>query len=208
MRSSPRSVMLTSVPVTVTLLLTAAAGYLVGSLPIALTVARRHGIADLRDVGDHNPGYWNTMELLGPRAALPVLVGDAAKGAAATATGALLADPGQWWLPIVGAGAAMVGHAFPLFAGFRGGRSVLTFVGAATVYTPVAALGAIITMLIVWAVRRRGFDWAARAGVAAFPVCQFVIEGAVRTAATGVLMTFIGIRFAQAWRSGRLRQMR
>ena len=42
-------------------------GYLLGSLPFALVVARRHGVPDLRQVGDRNPGYWNACELLGPQ---------------------------------------------------------------------------------------------------------------------------------------------
>ena len=67
----------------------------------------------------------------------PVLVGDVAKGAAGAAIGRLVAQPGEWWLPVVGGGAAMVGHAWPLFAGFRGGRSVATFGGAAAVISPV-----------------------------------------------------------------------
>ena len=102
-------------------------GYLLGSIPVAGFIARRHGVDDLRTVGDQNPGFWNAAALLGWHAALPVFVGDVAKGATAAAVGAALAD-GRWWLPVVGTGAAMVGHAWPVFARFRGGRSVLAFV--------------------------------------------------------------------------------
>ena len=189
--------MLAAVSTPVTTLLVILVGYLVGSVPFALLVARRHGIDDLREVGDRNPGYWNTMEQLGQRSALPVFVGDAAKGAIAAGFGLLLAGDGQWWMPVVGGGAAMVGHAYPVFAGFRGGRSVLAFVGAVIVYAPLAALGALVTMIVVW-VPTRKFDWAARVGVFAFPVWQLVIDGPHETAATGVLMTFVGLRFAQA----------
>jgi glycerol-3-phosphate acyltransferase PlsY len=189
--------MLAPVSTPVTILLVATAGYVLGSVPVALIVARRHGIVDLRDVGDHNPGYWNTMEQLGTRAALPVFGGDALKGAAAAAIGLWLGDADQWWMAYVGGGAAMIGHSFPVFAGLRGGRSVLAFVGAALVYAPLAASGALVTLGVVLLVTRR-FDWAARAGVAAFPVCQLLADGPYRTAATGILMTFIGARFAQA----------
>lgn len=182
-------------PTAITILLVVVAGYVLGSIPVALVVARRHGIDDLRTVGDRNPGYWNTMELLGHRAALPVFVGDAAKGALAAAIGLWVGD--DWWLPYLGGGAAMVGHSFPAFARFRGGRSVLTFVGAAVVYAPLAALGALASMVVVRTVTRR-FDWSARVGVFAFPVWQLVVDGPNRTAATGALMTFVGVRFAQA----------
>lgn len=181
-----------------TLVITAVVGYLVGSIPVANLVAARHGV-DLRDVGDKNPGYWNAREILGRRAALPVFVGDVAKGAVAVAVGAALADPGDWWLAYVGAGAAMVGHAFPIFAGLQGGRSVLTFVGGAVVFAPVPALLAIGVVLVAFAVAR-SLAVAARVGFVAFPFIQIALEGAYRTAATGVLMAFIGLRFAVAAR--------
>ncbi|MGI9646737.1 MAG: glycerol-3-phosphate acyltransferase [Ilumatobacteraceae bacterium] len=177
-------------------------GYLIGSIPVANLVARRRGAGDLRNRGDQNPGYWNAKELLGRRAAIPVFVGDVAKGALAAGIGLLLADDGQWWLPYVGTGAAMVGHAFPVFARFRGGRSVLTFVGGTMVYSPIAAAIAIALLLVVFAVTR-SFSSAARAGMVAFPVVQLVVDGPYRTAATGVLMTFIGLRFLTATRTPR-----
>ncbi|MEM8618079.1 MAG: glycerol-3-phosphate acyltransferase [Actinomycetota bacterium] len=176
------------------------AGYLIGSVPVANFVARRGGAGDLRDVGDRNPGYWNAKTTLGRRAAVPVFVGDVAKGAAAAVIGLVLADPGVWGVAYVATGAAMVGHAFPLFAGFQGGRSVLTFVGGAAVYAPPAALCALGVLAVVMLVTR-SFAWSARAAIVAFPIAQLVIDGPYRTAATGVLMTFIGLRFLTATRS-------
>jgi acyl phosphate:glycerol-3-phosphate acyltransferase len=178
-------------------LVTAVVGYLVGSIPVADLVSRRRSAVDLRDVGDHNPGYWNAKETLGRRAALPIFVGDVAKGAGAALVGVALAPPGVWGMAYVGAGAAMVGHAWPLFARFRGGRSVLTFVGGAIVCAPVPSLVAIGVLLVVFAITR-SFARGAQAGIVALPVVQLVIEGPYRTAATGVLMTFIGFRFLTA----------
>jgi glycerol-3-phosphate acyltransferase PlsY len=189
--------------VTVSLAVAILIGYLLGSLPVALVVARRGGIDDLRTVGDRNPGFWNAMELLGRRRALPVLVGDVAKGALATSIGLAVSD--RWWAPYLAGGAAMVGHAFPIFAQLRGGRSVLTFVGTALVAAPAAAGITVLAIFApVWAIGRR-FDWAARVGVGMFPVVQLVVDGPVRTAATGCLMTFVGVRFGQAWLSERRR---
>jgi glycerol-3-phosphate acyltransferase PlsY len=172
-------------------------GYLIGSIPVANLVAKRRASVDLRTVGDRNPGFWNARESIGRRAAIPVFVGDVAKGVGGAGVGLLLADDGVWGLPYVGGGAAMVGHAFPVFAGFIGGRSVLTFVGTVLVATPVASAISICILLVVFAVTR-SFAWAARAGIVALPFVQLVVEGPYRTAATGVLMSFIGIRFAQA----------
>jgi acyl phosphate:glycerol-3-phosphate acyltransferase len=180
--------------------ITVVLGYLIGSIPIANLVAARRARLDLRQVGDRNPGYWNAKETLGRRAAVPVFVGDVAKGALAAGVGALLAEPGVWGVAYAGAGAAMVGHAFPVFAQFRGGRSILTFAGGAAVFAPLPTLGAIAILLAVFAFSR-SFARAAQVGFFVFPVVQIVIEGPYRTAASGVLMTFIGLRFAMASRA-------
>jgi glycerol-3-phosphate acyltransferase PlsY len=177
--------------------ITVVVGYLVGSIPVANLVAARRARIDLREVGDRNPGFWNARETLGRRAAIPVFVGDSAKGVAAALVGAALAAPGVWGLAYVGCGAAMVGHAFPVFARFRGGRSILTFAGGAAVFATVPFLVSIGVLLVTFAIRR-SFAVAARVGFVAFPIVQLVIEGPYRTAASGVLMTFIGLRFAMA----------
>jgi acyl phosphate:glycerol-3-phosphate acyltransferase len=176
---------------------TIAVGYLIGSIPIANLVAARRARIDLRDVGDRNPGFWNARETLGRRAAMPVFVGDSAKGAIAALVGSVLADPGVWGLAYVGCAAAMVGHAFPVFAHFRGGRSVLTFAGGAAVFATIPfaiTIGLIAATFMI----RRSFAVAARVGFVAFPIVQIIVEGPYRTAASGVLMTFIGLRFAMA----------
>ena len=109
-------------------------GYLLGSIPVALLVARRHGV-DLFATGDGNPGAWNALEQLGGRRALPAFLGDAAQGRSSPALaraglGGLVGRLRRRWP------AAMVGHAFPLFAGFRGGKAVMTFVGGAFALSP------------------------------------------------------------------------
>lgn len=172
-------------------------GYVLGSIQIANLVARRRGAVDLRNVGDRNPGFWNARETLGRMAAVPVFVGDIAKGLAAAGVGALLADSGVWGMAYVAGGAAMVGHAFPVFARFAGGRSILTFVGTVLVATPVTTLIGVGIVVIVFAATR-SFAWGSRVGIFALPFVQIAVEGPYRTAATGVLMTFIGLRFAMA----------
>jgi len=177
--------------------LAALIGYLVGSVPIANLVARRRAAIDLRTVGDRNPGFWNARETLGVRAALPVFVGDVAKGVVAAMIGVALANDGVWGVGYVATGAAMIGHAFPVFARFRGGRSILTFVGGILVIAPIATVISIGVLIAVFVVSR-SFALAARIGMAVLPFVQIVVDGPYRTAATGVLMTFIGLRFAQA----------
>ena len=172
----------------------AVAGYLLGSVPVAQLVARREGV-DLFAVGDRNPGYWNARGHLSRRASALVFAGDAGKGALAAALGRALAGP--WWVGYVAAGAAMVGHAWPVFAHFRGGRSVLTFVGAMAILSLIAAAISAAVCAGVTLVSRR-FAWGARAGVFGFPVVQAFLEPRAHVAATGALMCFIGLRFAMA----------
>ena len=173
--------------------LAAIIGYLIGSIPVALIVGRRHGV-DLREVGDRNPGAWNAMEQLGVRAALPVFAGDAAKGLAAGLIGRTLADDAVAGA-YAGVAGAMVGHALPIFAGLRGGKSIMTFAGGGFVLSPLAAVAALGVCAAVSA-STRSFAWGARAGIFGFPLVQLAFDPPGRVLATGALMSFIGLRFA------------
>jgi acyl phosphate:glycerol-3-phosphate acyltransferase len=169
-------------------------GYLLGSIPVAGLVGRRRGV-ELRTVGDRNPGYWNAQTTLGQRAAVPVFVGDLAKGLAAAGVARALGGP--WWIGYLGGGAAMIGHAWPVFAGFRGGRSILAFAGSVIVLAPLTAALAIGTCVVVSVATKR-FAWGARVAVFGFPIIQALFEARAHVAATGALMSIIGLRFAMA----------
>lgn len=172
----------------------ATVAYVVGSIPVANIVARRAGAPDLREVGDKNPGFWNAKAHLDRRSSSIVFVGDVLKGTLPTAL-ALVVGLAWWQAYLVGL-AAMFGHAWPLFARFRGGKGVLTWVGAQTVLAPLPAALAIVALGVTWLVRRN-FVNAVRVAVVAFPFIQIAIEGPWRTAMSGVLMTLIGLRFLQ-----------
>jgi glycerol-3-phosphate acyltransferase PlsY len=171
--------------------LAALIGYVLGSIPASALVARRHGV-DLHRTGDGNPGAWNALEQLGPRRAWPAFAGDGAKALAGGLAGAAL---GGWWLAWTAVGAAMVGHAFPVFARGRGGKAVMCFVGGGLVLAPVAAAGCAVLCVAV-ALRCGHFASGARAGVFAFPVLQLLTGPVEHVAGTGVLMTLIGLLFA------------
>jgi glycerol-3-phosphate acyltransferase PlsY len=112
--------------------------YLLGTFPTALIVARVTG-HDPTAEGSHNPGASNVYRLAGARAGTAVFVGDAAKGAVAAAAGrAAGGPPGAMACGL----AAVVGHVFPVFRRFRGGRGVATAAGVVTVVEPVIALPA------------------------------------------------------------------
>lgn len=173
-------------------------GYLLGSIPVAVVVGRRHRM-DPRAVGDRNPGWWNMRDQLGSMGALPVLAGDVTKGVAAAAVGLLVAPAGAWGVGYAAVAAAMVGHAWPVFAGFRGGRSILAFAGGMCVLAPLPALIAVAAFAALSLTGRTAVG--ARVGVFGFPVLQLVLDSPHRTAATGALMSIIGLRFAVASRS-------
>ncbi|MFF4622700.1 glycerol-3-phosphate acyltransferase [Nonomuraea jabiensis] len=188
-------------------------GYLLGSVPVAVLVARAHGV-DPRDVGDRNPGYWNVKEQLGLRAAVPVFAGDTLKGALAALAGLLVSGAHTTALGVVAGpsvvpvylavAAAMAGHAWPVFAGFRGGRSILTFAGGIAVICPPAFLLA-VAALAVTAPALRSFAAGVRLAVFGVPLLQLLFAPAELVAATGGLMCLIGLRFGQAALAGRRR---
>jgi len=175
--------------------LTSIMGYLLGSIPVSLIVARRHGV-DLRRTGDGNPGAWNALEQLGPRRAAPAFLGDAAKAFLAGLLGHAL---GGWWVAWAGVAAAMIGHALPVFASFRGGKAVMAFVGGGFALSPLAATAAL--GLCAGVTAATAFKWGARAGVFAYPALQLLFDPVERVIGTGALMCLIGALFGV----GRLR---
>jgi acyl phosphate:glycerol-3-phosphate acyltransferase len=171
-------------------------GYVLGSVPVALLVAKRHGV-DLHRVGDGNPGAWNALDHLGARRAWPAFIGDGLKGLLAGVAGWLFT--GEVWGAYTGVAAAMLGHALPLFDRFRGGKSVMTFAGGAFAVAPLAALIALAACGAASAAR--DFATGARVGVFGFPLVQLGLDGPERVAATGGLMCLIGALFVLRRRS-------
>jgi glycerol-3-phosphate acyltransferase PlsY len=164
-------------------------GYLLGSVPVAVLVARRHGV-DLHAAGDGNPGAWNALEQLGARRAWPVFAGDALKGLLAGLAGLAL---GGWWVGWAGVAAAMVGHALPAFDRLRGGKSVMTFAGGMFALAPAAAGIALAVCLVVSVLT--AFRYGARVGVFGFPLLQLALDPVQHVIGTGVLMALIGALF-------------
>ncbi|MEN8041647.1 MAG: glycerol-3-phosphate 1-O-acyltransferase PlsY [Actinomycetota bacterium] len=125
------------------------ASYLLGSVSFGILVASARGV-DIRSEGSGNPGTSNVLRVLGKKEALVVLLGDGLKGAAAAWLGSLAGDP---WLGYVTLLAAVVGHTFPIWHGFKGGKSVATAVGGIMYLAPAVGvvLGLIwISMVAVW----------------------------------------------------------
>lgn len=135
-----------------------AAAYLLGSIPSAVWIGRRFYGIDVREHGSKNAGATNTLRVLGPKAAIPVFIIDLAKGFAAVmlAYAAGLADgsPAMYNLKFALVGAAVLGHIFPVFAGFRGGKGVATLAGAVLAVYPPSVLLCLATFVVVLLVTR------------------------------------------------------
>lgn len=122
-----------------------ALSYLLGTFPTALIVARLAGHDPTKE-GSGNPGASNVYRLAGTTAGLAVFIGDAAKGAAAAGMGRAAGGPA---LALACGMAAVLGHVFPVFRGFRGGRGVATAAGTVAVLEPAVAVPFVAAWLLV-----------------------------------------------------------
>ena len=108
--------------------------YVIGSVPWGLLVVRLIRRVDVRDYGSGKTGGTNVLRSAGKGAAVLVLAADAGKGAAVVALAMAMTSSDS--VPAAAAGAAVAGHVWPLFAGFRGGRGIATGVGVSLVLEP------------------------------------------------------------------------
>ena len=131
-----------------TLLSIPAAAYLLGSIPFGLLVGKLLGGADVRAAGSGNIGATNVARVAGPLAGILTLLLDAAKGALAVVLAARLSDQSSTWMMIAGL-CALVGHCFPIWLGFHGGKGVATAAGVFLVLCPPALLGSVILFVLV-----------------------------------------------------------
>ena len=131
------------------MIFTIVAAYLIGSIPFALLLARRWGKTDLRQVGSGNLGAANVLRATGIRAGVIVAVLDIAKGAASVALAMRVG--GGPAVPAAAAFAAVVGHIYPVWLKFKGGKGVATACGVFSVLTPLAVPPSLVVFLVtVW----------------------------------------------------------
>lgn len=128
-----------------------AGSYLLGSVSFAVVVSRLFGLADPRSYGSGNPGATNVLRSGSRAAALITLLGDATKGAVAVLLVRTLGPSlgvGEFGVALA-ALAAFVGHLYPVFFGFHGGKGVATFLGALLALNPAVGVAACLAWLIV-----------------------------------------------------------
>ena len=164
--------------------------YLLGSVPFGVVMARLFGLGDLRQIGSGNIGATNVLRTGNKTAAFLTLVLDAAKGGIAVLiAGALLgADAAQ------AAGlAAFLGHCYPVFLGFRGGKGVATFLGTLLALSLPVGLAACATWAVVAALSRIS-SLSALMAAASAPIWALVLGLPDAVALLIALAVVIGLR--------------
>jgi glycerol-3-phosphate acyltransferase PlsY len=149
--------------------------YFIGSIPTALIISKTFFHIDIRDYGSGNMGATNTFRVLGIKYGTIVMIFDILKGMAAVALFYFLPFyvSNEWDRTnlMVGLGlAAVVGHIFPIFAGFRGGKGVATLFGMILAVQPVIALSCVGVFLLVLFLTRYVSLSSILAGIA-LPIC-------------------------------------
>jgi glycerol-3-phosphate acyltransferase PlsY len=154
-------------------------GYLSGSLPWGLWLGQAMRGVDVRTLGSRNLGATNVYRSLGPAVGVPVLVLDVAKGALPTwlvpEMAATAAFPGGLeWCRLAVAAAAVLGHMFTAFAGFRGGKGVATTAGVLLALSP-GAFAAFLIVFVATVALTRYISLGSMLGAVAFAVTLGVI---------------------------------
>jgi glycerol-3-phosphate acyltransferase PlsY len=183
-------------------LIAAVAGYLLGSLPFGYLVARSKGV-NIFEVGSKNPGATNVRRVLGHGPGNIVLFLDALKGAAAAGWPWLWSLRGETalafreqleWLMIVGVLAAIIGHSFSCFTGFKGGKSVATAAGGFLVVFPIGMLISIAIFCGTLGLTRY-VSLSSMLGAASLPITALIMGRSVAlTAITALVALFVIVR--------------
>ena len=157
------------------------AAYLLGSIPSAVCIGKKYYGIDIREHGSKNAGTTNMLRVLGKRAALPVFIIDYFKGfLAVTLTSLMRYDDAIdnntiINLRIIATFFVVLGHIFPIFAGFKGGKGVATLLGAGTgIYPPV-----LILSFAVWCVVFAIWHFVSLASMVAgcsYPIFVFIFS--------------------------------
>lgn len=166
--------------------------YLLGSISSAILLSRIMGFEDPRTEGSNNPGATNVLRIAGKKAAFFTLLGDFLKGLLPVLLGHLLAvEP--LWLALTGF-AAFIGHCFPLFFRFQGGKGVATAIAATLAFNWIS--GAVL--IATWLLFAKVFRISSLAAIVSFSLLPAVIYW--RTMDVPVTGTFVLLSAILVWR--------
>jgi glycerol-3-phosphate acyltransferase PlsY len=164
------------------------AAYLIGSISSAILICRLMGLPDPRGQGSGNPGATNVMRIGGKKAAAITLLGDLLKGLLPVYIARMLEIPVEI---LVATGlAAFIGHLYPVFFGFKGGKGVATSLGVLLGISWWLGLAVIITWLAVYKIGKIS-SLAALCASTLSPIYAWFIVGDVRVVAVAAVMTVL-----------------
>jgi glycerol-3-phosphate acyltransferase PlsY len=171
------------------LVLCAVLAYLLGSIPFGVVLTRLFGAGDLRKIGSGNIGATNVLRTGRRGLAAATLLLDGGKGALAV----VIADRFGSDMAIAAAGFSVLGHLFPVWLGFRGGKGVATTLGVLLALTPLAGVAACATWLLV-AVASRYSSAAALVAIGTSPLAVWLLYDPERSLLAVVLAVLVFIR--------------
>lgn len=172
------------------LIIAALSGYLLGSIPFGLVLTKLAGLGDIRQIGSGNIGATNVLRTGRKSLAAATLILDGAKGAVAVLI--VGAFGGQDMAVLAGAG-AMLGHCFPVWLGFKGGKGVATALGILLAIAWPVGLLACLTWLVI-AVVFRYSSAAALAALALAPVYAWLLADPQRAFLAALIAVLVWIR--------------
>ncbi len=170
-----------------TLLAAAVLGYLLGSIPSGLLVTRLAGLGDIRRIGSGNIGATNVLRTGSKSAAAVTLLLDLAKGWAAVA----IARDWGGDAALVAAGAVIIGHMFPIWLGFRGGKAVATALGVLLALAWPVALAAALVWLATVLMFHYSSLAALVAAVGSAVLAPFLVDGPTAAVIAGIALLII-----------------
>ncbi|QFU07157.1 putative glycerol-3-phosphate acyltransferase [Rhodobacteraceae bacterium THAF1] len=176
------------------LILSTVAAYLLGSVPFGLVITRLFGLGDLRTIGSGNIGATNVLRTGSKPAALLTLICDVGKGAFAVVIARILLGDSAG---IAAGAAAFIGHCFPIYLGFKGGKGVATFLGtvlalawplglitaatwlAVAAFTRISSLSALVAAAVAAPIALLlGYSWALAVALLLMAIVIFIRHAA------------------------------
>lgn len=149
------------------------AAYLLGSIPFGLLLARVFGGGDVRKAGSGNIGATNVTRVAGPLAGILTLIFDTAKGTAAVWLAARATNDSATWM-MISAFSVLLGHCYPVWLRFKGGKGVATALGVFLALSPLAAVSALL-FFILCVVYWRFVSLGSVAAAAAMPLLIYFL---------------------------------
>ncbi len=169
-------------------LIYALAGYLIGSISAAITTCKLMGLKDPRSIGSTNPGATNVLRHGGKKAAIITLIGDMLKGLLPVIAVTVI-EPAAMAIALTGAG-AFLGHIFPVYYRFQGGKGVATYYGVLLGFSWITGIAALLIWLLT-ALLTKISSVSALVSALCAPFILWHISGSAELSATLGLMTLL-----------------